>query len=155
MFKKAIMTEPQQRREYQRNWEKANPDKVKEYGRRNRAKYPEMWRLKGMNQKRRNLDYCLWLKARDRAKEFNLPFTISREDVCIPEKCPLLEIPLFRAGQKPTPNSPTLDRIIPTLGYVKGNIQVISFKANTMKSNATLEEMELLVKNWKRRNCFN
>lgn len=46
-------------------------------------------------------------------------------------------------------DSPTIDKIIPNLGYVKGNVWVISAKANRMKSNATVEELELLVKNLK------
>jgi hypothetical protein len=38
----------------------------------------------------------------------------------------------------------SLDRIVPELGYVKGNIAVISNRANSLKSNATLEELERL-----------
>ena len=38
-------------------------------------------------------------------------------------------------------DSPSLDRIVSSLGYVKGNIRVISYKANRVKSNATLEEL--------------
>jgi hypothetical protein len=45
-----------------------------------------------------------------------------------------------------TDNSPSLDRYVPSLGYARGNRWVISSKANTMKSNATLEEMVLLGK---------
>ena len=43
-----------------------------------------------------------------------------------------------------TRNTPTLDKIIPKFGYVRGNVHVISFKANTMKSNGTLDELILL-----------
>ena len=39
--------------------------------------------------------------------------------------------------------SPTLDKIIPERGYVKGNVQVISHKANSMKRNASLDELLL------------
>ncbi len=46
-------------------------------------------------------------------------------------------------------DSPSLDKIIPKLGYVKGNVWVVSNKANRIKSNATIEELELLVKNLK------
>lgn len=44
---------------------------------------------------------------------------------------------------------PSLDKIIPKLVYVKGNVWVVSNKANRIKSNATIEELELLVKNLK------
>jgi len=79
--------------------------------------------------------------AKYRAKKRNIPFDITAEDVIIPEICPVLGIPL-KAGEKIVCNSsPTIDRIKPELGYVKGNIQVISYRANTLKSNATIEEL--------------
>jgi hypothetical protein len=54
----------------------------------------------------------------------------------------------IQPGQdKPTDNSPSLDKIIPSLGYVRGNVQVISQRANSIKRDATLAELELLVQN--------
>ena len=44
-----------------------------------------------------------------------------------------------------SPASPSLDQIVPGLGYVKGNVQVISHRANTLKSDGTLEEFKKLV----------
>ena len=89
--------------------------------------------------------------AKHRAKKQNIPFTISVEDIIIPEYCPILNIKLERKeyGKKGTfiPESPSLDKIIPELGYTKENIIVISMKANTMKSNASLEELELFSRN--------
>ena len=46
-------------------------------------------------------------------------------------------------------DSPTIDKLIPSLGYTKGNVWVISRRANMIKSDATLEELELLVGNLK------
>ena len=43
-------------------------------------------------------------------------------------------------------DSPSLDKIIPSLGYVKDNIWVISYRANTIKNNCTFEEIEKLYK---------
>jgi hypothetical protein len=54
----------------------------------------------------------------------------------------ILGIPLVMGDKYAHDNSPSLDRIIPELGYVKGNIMVISHKANTIKSNANIEELE-------------
>lgn len=81
--------------------------------------------------------------ARKRAKKNGLPFDLELSDIKIPAYCPVLGIPLVAAASKgaPTPNSPSIDRIKPELGYTKGNILVVSLKANQIKSNATLEEI--------------
>lgn len=56
-------------------------------------------------------------------------------------KCPLLEVP-FVAGEKGNYEyTPSLDRIDPNKGYVKGNVWVITKRANTMKNNATRAEL--------------
>lgn len=68
----------------------------------------------------------------------------------IVDTCPLLSIKLTYenfVGRMPD-NYATLDRIDPTKGYIEGNVQIVSFRANTLKSNATLEELQLIVKNW-------
>lgn len=61
----------------------------------------------------------------------------------IPLHCPVLGLPLYRnsGGAAQGPNSPSLDRIDPALGYVRGNVKVISSRANSIKSNATPEEL--------------
>lgn len=61
----------------------------------------------------------------------------------IPIFCPVLGLPLYRnsGGAAQGPNSPSIDRINPALGYVRGNVKVISSKANAIKSNATPEEL--------------
>lgn len=91
--------------------------------------------------------------AKERAKAKGIPFDITIDDFSIPDKCPLLGIELKSStGKKSsgaTGNSPSLDRIRPELGYVKGNVWVISYRANMIKNNASLEELELLVKNLK------
>lgn len=89
--------------------------------------------------------------AKARAKKYNLPFNITIEDIIIPEKCPLLNISLERKpyGKKTgfLMNSPSLDKIESRLGYTKGNVMVISMKANAMKYSATLDELETFCKN--------
>lgn len=86
--------------------------------------------------------------AKARAKRAGLPFDLEVGDLTIPELCPLLEIPIeLDVEGKTQPNSPSLDRIVPDLGYVKGNVRVISYKANTMKTNATPEMLSTFAKN--------
>ena len=77
--------------------------------------------------------------ARYRAKRDGIVFDIVESDIVIPSHCPILGIPLHcGAGVGGhLPNSPSLDKIIPELGYVRGNIAVISHKANAMKYNET------------------
>ena len=92
----------------------------------------------------------MFIHARKRAKEKKLDFNIKLSDITIPEICPLLNIPLYVSDIKLGPNSPSLDRIDSTKGYIKGNVMVISYRANTAKGNLSLIELELLVSNLKR-----
>ena len=79
--------------------------------------------------------------AKWRAKKYGIPFNLSKHDFVIPEVCPLLGIPINKVGSKRTDNSPSLDKIDPERGYTKGNVWVISDKANRMKQNMTVETL--------------
>lgn len=90
--------------------------------------------------------------AKSRAKKSSIPFNITLDDISIPEFCPVLGLRLQPGGGRnegkfcgPSPSSPSLDRIKPELGYTKGNVRVISNRANTLKSNATLNELSLVL----------
>lgn len=82
---------------------------------------------------------AMFRNAQRRAKKQNIPFDINIDDIIMPDVCPILGIPLIKGTNKLIPNSPSLDRIIPEKGYVKGNVCVISHKANTIKSYLTKE----------------
>ena len=83
----------------------------------------------------------LFKNAQSRARRKKLPFNITLNDIVIPKNCPVFpSIELCHDNNKTQDNSPSLDRIIPELGYVKGNIQVISHRANTVKSCGSIEE---------------
>ena len=76
--------------------------------------------------------------SRERGLEFNLEL----EDIIIPTFCPLLGIRLtFEFTPETRDSYYSIDRIDSTKGYVKGNVQVMSLKANTMKNSATHEEL--------------
>ena len=94
----------------------------------------------------RNPARCLLLGARWRAKKYRLKFNLTEKDIVIPLFCPILGIPLRMGEGKCHSNSPTLDRIDSRKGYVRGNVIVISFRANTIKNDATLEELKMV---WK------
>ena len=87
-------------------------------------------------------EYQLWCGAKDRAKKQHLNFNLSPSDIIIPKFCPVLGIKLEKnvGGNTSQDSSPSLDRIIPSLGYVKGNIKVISQRANVIKNEGTAEE---------------
>lgn len=82
--------------------------------------------------------------ARSRAKRLGLPFDLVISDIVIPEVCPVLGIDIVKNGGKNNPNTASLDKFVPELGYVRDNIHVISWRANWLKQNASLEEAEKL-----------
>lgn len=79
--------------------------------------------------------------ASQRAKKRGVPFSITVDDIKIPDTCPALGFPLVIASGKVAFNSATLDRIVPELGYVPGNVIVVSMLANQIKSSATPEQI--------------
>lgn len=89
--------------------------------------------------------YTLWAGAKCRAKAQAVPFDITQDEVkelvVDLTHCPVLKIELCWTNSKMLDNSPTLDKIVPELGYVKGNIAVISQRANRIKNNATVDEL--------------
>jgi hypothetical protein len=88
-----------------------------------------------------------WLyHLRYRAKQKKLPFNLALDDLTLPERCPILGIPLQFNTVGSDANSFSVDRIDNTKGYTKDNIQVVSFRANFLKGNATLDELSKMGK---------
>ena len=88
----------------------------------------------------------LFRSAKKRALKKGLEFNIELKDIHIPRKCPILKVPLICS----TRYSPSIDRIYPNKGYIKDNIAVISTLANSMKANATPNELLIFSKNIKK-----
>lgn len=88
-------------------------------------------------------EYKMVARAKNRCKETGLEFNLLVEDIIMPEICPVLGIPLKTNSGKSGAyrDSPSLDRIDNSQGYVVGNIQVISQLANAMKCHATVDEL--------------
>jgi len=103
---------------------------------------------KRTNPKSRWADMAL-ANARKRAKQAGMLATITKAWLLenTPDTCPLLEIPLAYDNTRTSGNSPSLDRIDSSEGYVDGNCWVISSLANRMKNDATVEQVEMLAKN--------
>src|SRR5690554_6923129 len=106
---------------YGKRWHDQNREKTRETQRRYRERNPE---------------YFLWRSARLRAEKRGVEFSIAVTDITIPECCPVFGVPFNKGGMR----GASLDRIDNSKGYVPGNVQVISRRANTMKGDATIEE---------------
>lgn len=124
----------------------ANPEKFISDARQWAIANPERRRQTETNWYRKTPAYQLWRHAKARAKAQGVAFELKPEDVIIPSVCPILNIPLVvGTSKRHLPNSPTIDRTIPSLGYIKENITVMSHRANRLKSDATLEELEAII----------
>ena len=146
---------PSKKITYDRSWRARNPDKVRVYNQRSRAHmkanpplYIAMRNRSKLNQAKRRLTVDGTLNnilyhARYRSKIRNISFDLTLEylhdiypkDGC----CPFMQAPFVLGGHHELNIS--LDRIIPALGYVQGNIQIISRCVNTMKQNCIKPEV--------------
>lgn len=96
---------------------------------------------------RKNMVTRMFKAAEKRALKNNLEFSLKKEDIIIPDKCPILEIPIYPGVKGDYKNSPSLDRIDNLKGYTADNTRVISCLANTMKNCASRELLILFCKN--------
>lgn len=149
-------------------WRKSKSTKAqKEYARKYYLKYRDEclqyarnWRRKNRKRhlvalrkwERKNLDYILLRGARVSAKKRGLKYNLTLEDIEIPKLCPVLGIPLKRGRYKRLPNSPSIDRVFPKLGYTKGNIRIISWRANLLKNDETDPEIFIKIAKYLRSN---
>ena len=116
---------------YQRIWAKAHYNSTKK--KETRRKWLEA-----------NIERCMWLGAKHSARRRELEFTITISDIVIPIFCPVLGLKLTRHSGGET--SPSLDRKNNTVGYTPDNIQVISSRANRLKSDSSVEEIEKILR---------
>jgi hypothetical protein len=82
--------------------------------------------------------------AKVRAKALGLPFNIDVSALSIPSVCPIFGTPLVWTDAV-TNDTPSLDRLVPEKGYVTENVAFISMRANRIKSDASLAELERIV----------
>lgn len=132
------------KRAYDKQWRADNSEHAREQGRKayGRRKASDRAAVLIVMRRRNSLK---------QSKHPDVPFTITAADLGeLPDTCPVLGIPLYFGDGVVGPNSPTIDRIDPALGYVPGNVMVISHRANTIKHNATIEEIELVLAHMKR-----
>jgi hypothetical protein len=137
-------------RSRKKTWYEQNKDtvisKLRRYYRENQ---PEI-RKRAKELRAANAERVLLQYAKTRARLLHLPFNITVEDIHIPAVCPVLGIELQPGQGKVSQHSPSLDRIESSLGYVRGNVRVISFRANSLKQDASVEEMKMVLEDIRR-----
>jgi hypothetical protein len=124
-----------------------------------RKKYMEsdyakkMHRISEAKRRNSNREKYLWTNAKRRAEKNNLEFNIEISDIIIPDLCPVFGTPMKGSSGEYTRDNynpyklsaPSIDRIDSSRGYIKGNVIVISARANALKSDANLNELKMLV----------
>jgi hypothetical protein len=154
---------PHKIKEYREKWAIENPEYSKTYASKNKeklTKYKSKWyldnaeRISKMNKEKdsKSLESRLSriLRSRkSRAKKMGIEFDISAKDIEITEFCPLLGVKLEFSGVPWNPNGLSVDRIDPKKGYIKGNVWIISYRANRIKNDASLEELLMISQNLK------
>lgn len=110
--------------------------------------------IKSEKRIKNGLAWSLWRSVKRNATYRNLTFSVRPEDIIIPDYCPVLNIPLIKdveylkknnkITQLTVFNYPSVDRLDPTKGYDKNNINVISWRANNLKRDASLQEVKML-----------
>ena len=124
--------DPEKAREAKRKYVLNNKEKVKKQ----KNKYLEN------NAQQRLLHSSKW-----NAKTRGLEHSITIEDIIIPTHCPYLGVELTNfVGKGRSKTNPSLDRINNEHGYIKGNVRVISDRANGLKTNLTEEELVTFAK---------
>jgi hypothetical protein len=144
-------------RKQSRLWAKDNPtrytDKVKAAQKRWYAINKDEQAKKAFQRRMADPVAYLLKSAKRRAEQEGIPFHLTPADIRIPHVCPVLGITLaFNTGSIAS-SSPSIDRVVPHLGYVPGNIRVISARANRIKTNATPDELLAVARYAKEATC--
>lgn len=121
--------------------------KAREYAEQNREKTRASMRATIARNKQRDKDAnrisrLAVYSARDRARRMGLAFDLDFKKLLIPDMCPVLGIKLNDGSFD---GKPTLDRLVPDQGYTMANTRIISMKANVLKGDATIEQLEKVI----------
>ncbi len=85
--------------------------------------------------------------AQQQAKKYGIEFNLKECDIKIPKTCPLLGIFIDTNKHGHTDNSPFIERIDTTRGYIPGNVWIISHRAHDIKRDLTLYDLKQFLEN--------
>lgn len=123
-----------------KTWRENNKDKTKRYGENHYKNHKDDYTTRSRRWRENNPERKILARLRAGAKKEHIPFNLELEDVKIPNICPVLGIALERGREAfKKLQCPSADRIVPKLGYVRGNVRFISLRANLIKSNRRLK----------------
>ena len=132
-------------RAYKRKYYQENKDKVKKTIKTRYEKKRDEILANSKEYAKANYHLIRLRAIKGRAIKNNIPFDLDLDylkSIPLPKVCPVLGIPLDGSTKG---NYPSLDRIIPNLGYIKGNVCFISTRANLLKNDASIEEVKLIL----------
>jgi hypothetical protein len=132
----------------QKKYYDANAKEQNARVRRWRAKNPGYHARWHAANKKKNPVLYMWRNSRNRAKALGIEFSITQSDIIVPEFCPVLGLKLsFNHGKQGfyANESPSIDRFNNAKGYIKENIRIISWRANMLKRDGTLDEFRKIV----------
>lgn len=119
------------------------PSRKAEWIKNNPEKHAEAVRLR----RKRNYVKMLLYRIKRKCDRLGWEFDLAEADIKIPKRCPVLGIPLeVSVGKGRSDNTPSIDRVDNKRGYVKDNVEIISWRANRLKSDATPQELRRLAK---------
>jgi hypothetical protein len=140
--------DPARKKAYQAAWYQRNKERTKEaraaWGKANnekRREYVRRW------EERHPREYMIQ-KSKHNAKSRGIEHTITVTDLEWPTHCPVLGIELAYDRKRKGPrryNYASLDRKDNAKGYVPGNVFIISWWANRLKHDMTIQEVEQLL----------
>lgn len=129
------------RRAYSREYAERNKERRKALALARELANPGHARRLQRERRRRNLSHTLLKAAQKNAKDKGVPFDLELSDIVIPAVCPVFGFELKPGEKRFCDTSPSIDRIVPAKGYTKGNIVIVSWKANRLKNNATADDL--------------
>ena len=124
-YETTIKTDPEKvakKKAWEKEWKKTNLERWKEI-------------QKTSDERKKQTDPIKFLlrQTKSHAKSKGIEFDIVSTDFVMPETCPVLGIPITPFAKRLAPGTPSFDRIDPRKGYIKGNVKIISYRANRLK----------------------